>query len=226
MKKISAILALIILVASLAGCGTTTAVKEEKVNLSDELAAVEKVLKDEGYIPKDAVKTGMTPVSPEGTKKKYGGYLEIGAVEGVRYTFKYNESDVNLELYRYDTDKIEDKGKEVIASVKDKGSFFLADGDEEITAYLSADEKYLMIYQDSSQEKKNQTRTADVIKLFEGYSQKTEKEETSKSEDKTDSAEKADTSSSEDKTATTVKAAETTETTETTEAQSAKTYYN
>lgn len=225
MKKISAILALIILVASLAGCGTTTAVKEEKVKLSDELAAVEKVLKDEGYIPKDAVKTGMTPVSPEGTKKEYGGYLEIGAVEGVRYTFKYNESDVNLELYRYDTDKIEDKGKEVIASVKDKGSFFLADGDEEITAYLSADEKYLMIYQDSSQEKKNQTRTADVIKLFEGYSQKTEKEETSKSEDKTDSAEKTDTSSSEDISATTATST-TSEATETTEAQSAKTYYN
>ncbi|MDY4813867.1 MAG: hypothetical protein SO152_08485, partial [Ruminococcus sp.] len=118
MKKIVAMIASIIMVAVfVTGCGVTPQTTQTKVKLSSELSALEKGMQDKGFIPdneKEVTKTEMSPVKQEGTDGKmgeYGGYLIIGAVEGVRYSFKYNESDVNLEMYRFDTKKLDETGK-------------------------------------------------------------------------------------------------------------------
>ena len=177
MKKIMALIASIIMVAVfVTGCGTTAQTTQKEVKLSSQLKALEKGMENEGFIPKkDVTKTEMSPVKQEGTDGKtreYGGYLTIGAVEGVRYSFKYNESDVNLELYRFDTKKLDETGKKTISDVKSTGEISIGEGDTKIKAYLSADEKYLLIYQDSSTEKKNKTKMNDAIKYFESYKEK------------------------------------------------------
>ncbi|MGN1127210.1 MAG: hypothetical protein ACI4RI_07190 [Ruminococcus sp.] len=179
MKKVMAMIASIIMVAVfVTGCGTTAQTTQKEVKLSSQLSALEKGMKDKNFIPdndKEVTKTEMSPVKQEGTDGKteeYGGYLIIGAVEGVRYSFKYNESDVNLEMYRFDTKKLDETGKKTISDVKSTGKMDIGEGDTKIKAYLSADEKYLLIYQDSSTDKKNQTKMNDAIKYFESYKEK------------------------------------------------------
>ncbi|MGN0460182.1 MAG: hypothetical protein ACI4HL_04625 [Ruminococcus sp.] len=179
MKKLVAMIASIIMVAVfVTGCGTTAQTTQKEIKLSSQLSALEKGMQDKGFIPDDdksVTKTEMSPVKQEGTDGKtqeYGGYLIIGAVEGVRYSFKYNESDVNLEMYRFDTKKLDETGKKTISDVKSTGEMSIGEGDTKIKAYLSADEKYLLVYQDSSTEKKNQTKMNDAIKYFESYKEK------------------------------------------------------
>ncbi|MGN1132234.1 MAG: hypothetical protein ACI4RL_04970, partial [Ruminococcus sp.] len=179
MKKLVAMIASIIMVAIfVTGCGTTAQTTQKEIKLSSQLSALEKGMQDKGFIPDDdksVTKTEMSPVKQEGTDGKteeYGGYLIIGAVEGVRYSFKYNESDVNLEMYRFDTKKLDETGKKTISDVKSTGEMSIGEGDTKIKAYLSADEKYLLVYQDSSTEKKNQTKMNDAIKYFESYKEK------------------------------------------------------
>ncbi|MGN0461454.1 MAG: hypothetical protein ACI4HZ_03330 [Ruminococcus sp.] len=177
MKKILAMIASIIMVAVfVTGCGVAPQTTQKKVKLSSSLSALEKGMKNKGFIPdKDVVKTEMSPVKQEGTDGKtqeYGGYLIIGAVEGVRYSFKYNESDVNLEMYRFNPKKLDETGKKTISDVKSTGEMSVGEGESKIKAYLSADEKFLLIYQDSSTEKKNQNVMKDAIKYFEGYKEK------------------------------------------------------
>lgn len=179
MKKILAMIASIIMVAVfVTGCGVAPQSTQTKVKLSSSLSALEKGMKDKGFIPdkdKEVTKTEMSPVKQEGTDGKmgeYGGYLIIGAVEGVRYSFKYNESDVNLEMYRFDPKKLDETGKKTISDVKSTGEMSVGEGESKIKAYLSADEKFLLIYQDSSTEKKNQNKMNDAIKYFEGYKEK------------------------------------------------------
>ena len=103
MKRTIALVAAILMLAlCITGCATTTQQKDVKVKLSDTLQTLKDKMVDEGYIPKkDVTNTEMSPVKQKGTDGKeneYGGYLSIGAVEGVRYAFKYNNSDVMLNF--------------------------------------------------------------------------------------------------------------------------------
>lgn len=207
MKRIITLLISVIMVMLfVTGCGTTAQTTNKKVELSATLKELKEAMVDGGFIPdkKDSVvETGMTPVKQKGTDGKtqeYGGYLVVGAVEGVRYSFKYNESDVNLELYRFDKDKANDTTKKVIGDVKSTGKFTIGEGDskEEIEATLSSDETFLLIYQDESTDKKNQTQKADAEKLVKEY--KVDSEKSTKADEKSDAEETKGTESTEETT--------------------------
>ena len=151
MKRTMTLVAAILMLAlCITGCATTTQQKDVKVKLSDTLQTLKDKMVDEGYIPKkDVTNTEMSPVKQKGTDGKeneYGGYLSIGAVEGVRYAFKYNNSDVNVELYRYDSKKNTDLSKKIIDEVKNHGYFTYEGTDEKVDATLSADDNFLLIY--------------------------------------------------------------------------------
>lgn len=177
MKRTITLVATILMLALfITGCGTTTQQTDAKVTLSDTMQTLKDKMVDEGYIPKkDVTQTEMSPVKQEGTNGKteeYGGYLSIGAVEGVRYSFTYNNSNVNVELYRYDNKKSTDLSKKIIDEVKENGYFTYENSDEKVEAILSADEKFLLIYQDSSTEKKNANKKNDAEKFFVEYKAK------------------------------------------------------
>lgn len=175
-KTITLVVAILMLAVCFTGCATTTQQKDVKVKLSNTLQTLKDKMVDKGYIPKkDVTETEMSPVKQEGTdgkEQEYGGYLSVGAVEGARYAFKYNNSDVNVELYRYDSKKNTDVSKEIINEVKENGYFTLKGSDEKIDATLSADDNFLLIYQDSSTEKKNENKKADAEKFFKEYKAK------------------------------------------------------
>jgi len=89
-------------------------------------------------------------------------YKEIGAVAGVRYRFTYNGSTVQVELYEFDLDNLDEKGKNCIDSVKENGKFTVLDN--EVPAVLN--EKYMMIYTDTSKKEENMAQKERVEQLF------------------------------------------------------------
>ena len=173
-RTLALILSAAVLALSLAGCGGAIQKPEtiESYSFKKPISKLIKALKDKKYLDDTAVITEMTPVTQEtstGDEAKFGGYLEIGAEEGYRFAYEYNDSKVYMEVYRYNTGKTDSKAKEIKDSVKKSGKFKLENSTDPVEAYLSKDEKYLMIYLDSSDAKKNKNRKDNVIKFFEDY---------------------------------------------------------
>lgn len=89
-------------------------------------------------------------------------YKEIGAIAGVRYRFTYNGSTVQVELYEFDLENLDEKGKACLDSVKETGKFTVLDN--EVPAVLNG--KYLMIYTDTSKKDENTAQKERVEQLF------------------------------------------------------------
>lgn len=94
-------------------------------------------------------------------------YETIGAVDGYRYRFTLNNSTVQVEVYQYDLENLNEQGQTVLGDVKEKGFFTLLD--KEIPAVLSDSGKYLMIYTDSSTSEENTAQKERVLELFQGF---------------------------------------------------------
>ncbi len=73
----------------------------------------------------------------------------IGATEGNKYSYSLNSNNITIELYSYDLSNLDDTANEIIASVKENGTFTILELPA-VTAYLSDNGKYLMIYNDTS----------------------------------------------------------------------------
>lgn len=166
MKKLLPIILCMVLMFSFAGCGGTAeqletlstddipktgSVKES--DFKDNLSGLESYFEKLAYLPK------MKP-----TKMTYA---TIGAVDGDRYKFRFNNSTVTVELYEYDMKNLNDDAKRVIKSIKKDGSFDMYG--TEVEATLSDSGKYLMIYNDPSGEELNTTRKEAVIKTLKAF---------------------------------------------------------
>ncbi len=81
----------------------------------------------------------------------------IGAKEGKKFATSYGGKPITIELYSYDISNLNDTANEVINSVKTDGTFTIRSeyqGSEvempAVTAYISDNGQYLMIYTDAS----------------------------------------------------------------------------
>ncbi len=167
MKKIiAAIAACLMITAALAGCGSsnplgdaenkqaatqsTEAATEIKAeNYSADFNGLVEYLHALGYIPEDYFKkeNKNEPIKAD--------YKAIGAEQGYKYV---NGASV-IELYEFKTDS-----KKVLESVKKNGTFELYN--KTIKGYLSADEKFMMIF-DNATIKEDDT-SSDAYKMREG----------------------------------------------------------
>ncbi|MGN1051401.1 MAG: hypothetical protein ACI4QE_03775 [Acutalibacteraceae bacterium] len=167
MKKIIAIVAsLVLITASFAGCTggdplnpateptteeTTATVEtkaEKKVEYKDTFSDLRKYLQDEDYIELK-------------NKTELQASL-INADKGYRYSFKYNGSNVYVELYVAKSDE----GKKYFKEVKEKGYFEVL---EKTEAYVSDNGKYLMVYDDKSDDEKNIKHKKQTVKAFKKF---------------------------------------------------------
>ncbi len=162
--KVVAIVMAIIAVTSVTGCGMqpATVPEENKVKISEFDAkatgaqAVCQTLKKKEFISKDnCVRTD---------------YELIGASDGYRMDgVKVNGSEFSIEIYEF-TDTTNDRAKAVIDSVKKNGSFSLF-GREVPYAYMSKNDKYLLIYadpksvSDKNEDTENVERKNEVLKI-------------------------------------------------------------
>lgn len=174
MKKIiSALLMASVIAISAAGCGyndaleqaskanqqTTSASQSASEQTSKEAEKVYKdsfdglcsYMQDKGYYTDKAVKTEMDASF-------------IGAKQGVKYSISNN---LAIELYEYDTTKLNDTAKEIVNEVKESNSFTIIEGYPVNAAYLSDNGKYLMIYNDTKIDKNKPDKNSNEYKARE-----------------------------------------------------------
>lgn len=164
-SKVVALLIAIITVLSVTGCGMqpATVPSENRVKISefgDKATGVEaicKTLLEKEFVPKDeCIKTSAELI---GAKKGY-------RIEGITV----HSSRFSIEIYEFE-DTTSELAQKTISSVKEKGSFDLF-GRTVSHAYLSDNNKYLLIYPDekslSDKEKdaENVTRKDEVLKVI------------------------------------------------------------
>lgn len=174
MKKIiSALLMASVIAISAAGCGyndaleqaskanqqTTSASQSASEQTSKEAEKVYKdsfdglcsYMQDKGYYTDKAVKTEMDASF-------------IGAKQGIKYSISNN---LAIELYEYDTAKLNDTAKEIVKEVKESNSFTIIEGYPVNAAYLSDNGKYLMIYNDTKIDKNKPDKNSNEYKARE-----------------------------------------------------------
>lgn len=174
MKKIiSALLMASVIAISAAGCGyndaleqaskanqqTTSASQSASEQTSKEAEKVYKdsfdglcsYMQDKGYYTDKAVKTEMDASF-------------IGAKQGIKYSISNN---LAIELYEYDTAKLNDTAKKIVKEVKESNSFTIIEGYPVNAAYLSDNGKYLMIYNDTKIDKNKPDKNSNEYKARE-----------------------------------------------------------
>lgn len=87
----------------------------------------------------------------------------VGSENGKKFKATYNGKQVTVELYSYDPNNLNDTAKGVIDSIKKDGTFSILELDP-VTAYMSDNGKYMMIYTDSSIDKNNPDENSDNYK--------------------------------------------------------------
>lgn len=134
-----ATVALIILMVSLfSGCASAPQRHSDLIKISD--------IKEPGIsqLLKNLNKEKLIP--DEATKMQHG---VIGATAGYRFAIKLDGGDALVEFYEFNKNNLNDSAKAVISSVKKDGHFTILDIHKPISAELSKNEKYLMIYNDT-----------------------------------------------------------------------------
>lgn len=160
MKRILAVCLVIITALSLTACAQAPQSMSETVKIKDM---------DKKY--------GLTQLCTDLNKKEYipeeGTKMEaqvIGASVGYRFTTKVKDSNVTIELYEFDKDKLNEDAQNVFSEIKEKGYFNML-GYQDVPAELSKNEKYMIIYRDDkaggdNPEQENKERREDVMKIF------------------------------------------------------------
>lgn len=140
------------------------AVEASTLKMSDyknDLEGLEQYLKALNYIPENAVAADMM-------------YNVIGAVDGDRFNFTVNRSQVFVELYEFNPDALNEDAQRVINEVKKDGKFYVFDDkslqeNAAFDATLSDNGKYLLIYTNQSTSEDHEKRKTDftnVVKTF------------------------------------------------------------
>lgn len=193
-KKIAALALAAVLMMTLAACGSTTASLPELVleTSTGEDGTTALRHKEPTGVYEDSLaglfeymKAGQALTLEDGVAAKEGGmtadedissfvqmsFKEIGALDGYRCQFKFNSSTVQVELYSFDPDDLDEKGQVCISSVKENGSFEVLGN--EVKAVLHPSGKYLMIYTDQNAEKNdlNMAQQKWAEELFLGFQQ-------------------------------------------------------
>src|SRR5699024_8105556 len=82
----------------------------------------------------------------------------IGAVNGYKYTYQYNDSSVQLELYEFPTENIPEAAQTVIDAVRERGSVEILDNT--VPAQLSESGRCMIIYADAKAESGDEVSVA------------------------------------------------------------------
>ncbi len=140
MKKILFIALAAVMVVGMSACGNSAGNPEVVSQASMAVTEVEDTL--DGlckYLEGNGIVTG-TPVKMQADI--------IGATAGRKYTFEYDKNLVEVELYEFDLDNLNQTAEKVIESVKQEGHLPTIIAGQEVKAMFSNNGKYMMIYTD------------------------------------------------------------------------------
>ncbi|MCF2653314.1 hypothetical protein [Anaeromassilibacillus senegalensis] len=181
MKNIKKLLAVVLAAAlclSVAACGAATT-SVETLETSSAVSEGETAPADKDPAGYDSDIQGMCKYFEDNHlavgEKVQMSYDVIGALNGYKYAYRYNDSNVQLELYEFPTEDIPEAAQSVINSLRAEGSFTILDNT--VPGYLSGDGRFLMIYTDAKSEKDEVSKAhkAHVLSCFDAFAEKTGK---------------------------------------------------
>lgn len=137
-KKIALGIMLITVILSLTGCMAPAATASELVRDTEKSEPV-----SSGY---EKNLDGMISylkdtqlIIGEGTDMSFDF---IGAKAGKKFVYSYSGVNITCEIYEFDTANLNQTAKDIVSSVKEKGTFTSLD--KEIKAQLSKNEQFMM----------------------------------------------------------------------------------
>ncbi len=157
MKKFIAFIFLTILVISTSGCSSNQD-KSELPNINASAASDNSYENDINGLKKYLVDTGCITGEPIQMS-----FAIVGAKDGYRYNF----DSITVELYEFDTGNLNSTASNIVSSIKESGTFKMLDKDVE--AYLSNNEKFMLIYTDITNTEQRQERKSQVIEIFKNF---------------------------------------------------------
>ena len=92
----------------------------------------------------------------------------IGAKEGRMYQFSFNDSPVQVELYEFDTENLNETAQKILQEVRENGKFTMT-GIESSNAYLSDSGKYLMVYHDTNTDEEHTNQSIRAQQMFKEF---------------------------------------------------------
>lgn len=173
-KKLTALALAVLLCLSLAACAVQQTATET-LETSSTTEDGEAVTADQDPADYEADIQGMCAYFEDSKlvtgEKVQMSYDVIGAVNGYKYTYTYNGSNVQLELYEFPTENIPETAQAVIDAVRDTGSFEILDST--VPATLSQDGRFMIIYTDGKADGDdvNKAHKARVLACFESFSE-------------------------------------------------------
>ncbi|MCI9577093.1 MAG: hypothetical protein HFJ84_10790 [Clostridiales bacterium] len=160
MKKFLFIALAAVMVVGMSACGNSAGNPEVVSQASMAVTEVEDTL--DGlckYLEGNGIVTG-TPVNMQADI--------IGATAGRKYTFEYDKNLVEVELYEFDLNNLNETAQKYITSVQQTGSFNIVEQD--VKAMLSNSGKYMMIYTDrKGNEEGRLAQTQKAERLFKEF---------------------------------------------------------
>ena len=155
MKRIILILISILLILAFAGCGVSDPLNPD-ASVSDDDKDQSVTVDDADY--EDSIAGIYNYMLAMGLIDKLEPTAMaadlIGAEEGNKYVYRLNGKQIDVELYSYDIDNLNDTAKEILDSVKSSGSFEIL-GLGEVEAIISDSGKYLLVYSDKAFDSNN-----------------------------------------------------------------------
>lgn len=180
-KLIAAVTAVMIMAVGFAGCNNDplSVQNVQDTTASTEATNATEPVKDKTYketidgIAELFVDKGYMEIAKDNANVTEMDASLIGAKEGKRYTTKYNNAEVLIELYSFDMSdaKLKETAEQTIKSVKETGKFRIFQLDP-VTAYVSDSDKFLLIYTDKSnpaEDSDNYKRMQEVIETFKAF---------------------------------------------------------
>ena len=176
MKNIKKLMALVLAAAlcvSLAACAVPQT-SADKLETSSTTEDGEAVTEDKDPADYETDIQGLCKFFEESGltagEKVQMSYDVIGAVNGYKYAYSYNDSSVQVELYEFPTENIPETAQAVIDSVREAGSFEILDST--VPAQISEDGRFMMVYTDAKAEgdETSKAHKAHVTACFEAFS--------------------------------------------------------
>lgn len=88
----------------------------------------------------------------------------IGAKEGLRYTAQVGSSSFNIEFYEFDVNNLNETAEKTLSSIRETGQFELLN--TKVNAVISNNGKYIMIYDDKSDNPDNLAEKEKNTEIF------------------------------------------------------------
>lgn len=125
-------------------------------SVEDSLDGLEEYFTAKGYLPVDVAKSQ--------TQASF-----IGAKEGRRYSFQYDGSTIQMELYEFDPENLNEDAQEAIDNATNNNTMVIMGITASGTTVMSDSGKYMMLYHDGNTSESHEAHKQEILDEFKAF---------------------------------------------------------